>query len=89
MIIEAIFNLLFGLINLIIGLLPHIPDFDENMLSDFHSALETIFDNTGLLGFFFPIATIKVLLPLVIIAVNFEHIYHGALWVVTWIKSHN
>lgn len=88
MIIEAIFNLIFGLVTTLLNLLPSLPDFNENMLSDFHTALETIFDNAGLLGFFFPISTIKVLLPLVILVINFEHIYHASIWVINWIKEH-
>lgn len=89
MIIEALFNLIFALVNLILNLLPELPNFDENLLDNFHLALQTIFDNTGLLGFFIPISTIKVLIPLVILVLNFEHIYHFALWVISWIKSHN
>ena len=88
MIIQALFDIILGLLDLIISLLPSLPDFDENMLSDFHTALTTIFDNTGLLGFFFPISSIKIFIPLVIIALNFENIYHMLMWVVTWIKSH-
>lgn len=89
MIIETLFNLIFGLINLVFNLLPSLPDFSENMLTDFHTALETIFDNTGLLGFFFPISSIKLFIPLVILVINFEHVYNAALWVITWIKSHD
>ena len=89
MIIEALFNLVFGLINLILNMLPSLPDFDTNLLTNFHNALQTIFDNTGLLGFFIPIDTIKTLIPLVILVLNFEHIYHFALWVISWIKNHN
>lgn len=88
MIVEALFNLIFGLVNLILGLLPSLPDFDESLLLDFHTALQTIFDNTDLLGFFFPISTIKILIPLVLLVINFEHIYNFALWVITWIKPH-
>ncbi len=88
MIIEALFNLIFGILDGLFSILPSIPDFDTNMLSDFHTALQTIFDNAGLLGFFFPIASIKVLIPLVILVINFEHIYHGFMWVLTWFKEH-
>lgn len=89
MIIEALFNLIFGLVNLIINLLPSLPDFDESLLADFNAALDTIFENAYMLGFFFPIDTIKVYIPLILLVINFEHIYNLAMWVITWIKSHN
>lgn len=89
MIIEALFNLIFGLVNLILSMLPSLPNFDESLLADFNAALDTIFSNAQLLGFFFPIETIKVYIPLVLLVINFEHIYNLALWVITWIKSHN
>ena len=89
MIIEALFNLIFGLVNLILTLLPNLPNFDESLLVDFNTALDTIFDNASLLGFFFPIDTIKLYIPLVLLVINFEHIYHLSLWVISWIKPHN
>lgn len=88
MIIELLFNLIFGLINFILDLLPSVPNFDPALLNDFNYVLDLIFENAKLLGFFFPVNTIKVYLPLVLIVINFEHIYNLAMWVVTWIKSH-
>lgn len=88
MIVQALFNLIFGLINFILGLLPSLPNFNESSLSDFNQTLDIIFDNAGLLGFFFPISTIKVYIPLVLLAINFEHIYKISIWVISWFKSH-
>lgn len=89
MIIEKLFDLIFGVVELILDILPDLPSFDETLLDDFRFVLDTIFDNAHLLGFFFPIDTIKLLIPLSLIVVNFNHVYRGALWVVSWIKSHN
>ena len=44
--------------------------------------MTTIFDNLDLLGIFIRIDTIKILVPLVVIAYNFEHIYHFVIWLV-------
>lgn len=88
MIIEAILNGIFTLLKFVISKLPSIPDFSPGMLDSFDKFLKTIFSNTKLLGFFFPINTIKVLIPLVIVVLNFEHIYHLLIWVISWIKSH-
>lgn len=89
MILEAIFNLLFGLVNLIIGLIPPLPSLPESSLDSLHSALDTIFSNAQLLGFFFPIELGKLLLEIVILVLTAYHVYKLALWVVTWIKSHD
>lgn len=89
MIVEALFNLIFGLVNLIIDLLPSLPSFDGSLLVDFNNALDIIFENAKLVGFFFPVETVKVYIPLVLLVINFEHIYNLSMWVITWIKSHN
>lgn len=82
MIIEAIFNLVKQLLLVLFALLPDIPDFDINLLDSLTSYINLIFDNLDLLGFFVDISTIKILVPLIIIVINFEHIYHFALWVI-------
>lgn len=81
MILEAIFNLVKGLLELIFALLPDVPDLDITLLDSLTTFIEYVFNNLGLLGFFIRISTIKALVPLIIIAANFEHIYHFALWI--------
>ncbi len=88
MIIEALFNLLFGLVKLIFSLIPPLPGLDENALTSLHEALDTIFNNANLLGFFFPIDLAKMLLEIVIIILTAYETYKLALWVITWVKSH-
>lgn len=88
MIVEALLNAIFILLTTVISKLPDIPDISPGMIDSFDKFLKTIFSNTRLLGFFFPINTIKVFIPLVLIVLNFEHIYHLLIWVISWIKSH-
>lgn len=82
MILEAIFSLIKILLDFVFALLPNVPNFDIALLSSLNTYIDLIFDNLGLLGFFVDINTVKVLVPLVIIAINFEHVYHFALWVI-------
>lgn len=70
------------LIEFVFALLPNIPSFNVKLLDDLTTYINMIFDNLGLLGFFVDVSTIKVIIPLLIIAINFEHIYHFALWVI-------
>lgn len=82
MILEAIMNLVKVLLNVVFALLPDVPNFDITLLDSLTQYINMIFNNLGLLGFFVRISTIKALVPLVIIAINFEDIYHFIMWVV-------
>lgn len=82
MIIEVIINLVTILLKFIFDLLPDVPDFPQSLLSSIDNVTSVVFNNLSLLGLFVRIDTIKILVPLVIIVVNFEHIYHFAMWVI-------
>lgn len=82
MIIEALVNLVTNLLKVVFNLLPNIPQLPDGLLSSFDNVMNTIFDNLNLLGIFVRIDTIKILVPLVIIVYNFEHIYHFAIWLI-------
>lgn len=81
MILKAIFEAILGLLKIIFGLLPNVPSFPDSLLSSLDTVFDTIFNNLDLLGLFVRIDTIKILVPLVVIAVNFEHIYHFTMWI--------
>lgn len=82
MILKAIFDLILFLLKTIFGILPNIPQLPNSLLSSLNTVFNTIFNNLGLLGIFVRIDTIKILVPLLIIVVNFEHIYHFTMWIV-------
>ncbi len=82
MILKAIFDAILTLLKLIFGILPSIPDLPDSILNSLETVFSTIFDNLDLLGLFVRIDTIKTLVPLLIIAINFEHIYHFTMWIV-------
>lgn len=82
MIIEALVNLVTSLLKIVFNLLPNVPQLPDNLLSSLDRVMTTIFDNLDLLGIFIRIDTIKILVPLVVIAYNFEHIYHFVIWLV-------
>lgn len=82
MIIEAIVNLVTIMLKSIFNLLPNVPNFPQSLLDSIDNVTGIIFNNLNLLGLFVRIDTIKILVPLVIVAVNFEHIYHFAIWLI-------
>lgn len=82
MIVEAIINLVTIFLKFIFDLLPSIPDFPQSLLISIDNVTSVIFGNLNLLGLFVRIDTIKILVPLIIVVVNFERIYHFAIWVI-------
>ncbi len=80
MILEIFLEVVYSLIALIFAIIPDIPQIEITLLADLNSFVDLIFDNLGLLGFFVDIDTIKTLVPLLVIVLNFEHIYHFIIW---------
>lgn len=67
-------DFLFGWINL--------PDFPETLKNSITVFFDLIFDNLTFLGFFIRPATLKIVIPLLIILLNFEYIYRFLMWIV-------
>lgn len=74
-------EVLFGWINL--------PDFPSGLTGSIDSFLDLVFDNLSLLGFFIRPSTLKVVIPILIILINFEWIYHLTMWIVKKIPFFN
>ncbi len=87
MILENFLNILLSSIEVILSILPDIPSLSDELLSSAYSFIDLIFDNVGLLGLFIPISTIKVVVPLVLVIVNFDKIYKLTMWVLNKIPK--
>ena len=53
----------------------------ELVINSINNFLDLIFNNAGLVGLFLPLDLVKVILPLVLIVINFNYIYGLILWV--------
>ena len=82
MILELIITGITTILKIVLGILPNIPQLPDSITSSIDRVMNVIFNNVGLLGIFVRISTIKLLVPLVIIVVNFEHIYHFVMWII-------
>ena len=82
MIVEAILNLILLLLKTVFALLPNIPAMDIGLVNSLNGFVNIIFSNLSLLGIFIRIDTIKILVPLILIAVNFEQVYKFIMWVI-------
>ena len=87
MILENLLDILLSSIEVILSILPDIPSLPDELLSSAYSFIDLIFDNVGLLGLFIPISTIKVVVPLVLVIVNFDKIYKLTMWVLNKIPK--
>lgn len=86
MIFTKIITLIFDLLTSFFDLLPSLPDIPVSIINSLNSFLDLIFSNLNLLGFFVRLDTVKILFPLVILVLNFEHIYSGIMWIYRKIK---
>lgn len=81
MLVESLFNGVTSLIDGILNLLDVLPEFPEDLVTSMDSFFFLIFDNLSLLGFFVRLDTVKILIPLVIVVMNFEDIYAFVMWI--------
>ena len=72
--LEILIHLLFGWIN--------IPAFPEDLKNNINSFLDLIFGNLSMLGFFVRPTTLKIVVPLLIIVINFKYIYKISMWLI-------
>lgn len=88
MIIEAILNLVFTVLQFAFGWI-NLPAFPENLKTTIDTFLSLIFDNLTILGFFIRPTTIAITVPILIILLNFEHVYKFTMWIIKKIPMLN
>lgn len=81
MIIENLINVLIMSVQAVLSLIPSLPSLPFDLVEGSYAFIDLIFDNIGLLGLFIPITTIKIVIPLVILIINFDKIYRLVIWV--------
>ncbi len=72
--LEIVIHLLFGWIN--------IPAFPSGLKSNINSFLDLVFGNLSMLGFFIRPSTLRIVIPLLIIVINFKYIYIISMWLI-------
>ena len=82
MLVEALFTVGKWLLTALFSLLDLLPDFPESLVSSLNRFFDLIFGNMSVLGFFVPLDTLKVLIPLTIAVIKFEDIYTFFMWII-------
>lgn len=80
MIIEGLLNLIKTLLFAVFSWI-NLPAFPEGLTTSINTFIDLIFDNITLLGFFIRPATITIIVPALIILLNFEQIYKLTMWI--------
>lgn len=89
MITQALCWLVEFLLNAILMLLDILPDFPASFVNVLNEFFGLIFDNVFLLSFFVRISTIKIAIPILIVVMNFEHVYRFIMWILRKIPALN
>lgn len=88
MIIQLILNLLKTLLFSVFSWI-NLPQFPEGLTNSLDSFIDLIFDNLNLLGFFIRPATITIVIPVLIILINFDKVYKLTMWILKKIPMLN
>lgn len=88
MIIQAILDLLKGVLFLIFGWI-NLPDMPLDITNTINSFFDLIFNNLDLLGLIIRPSTIKIAVPILIVIMNFEKLYHLTMWILKKIPMLN
>jgi len=80
LLVEALFTAVTWLIDAILNVLDVLPDFPAELVTSVEEFFSLIFDNLSILGFFLPLSTVKILIPLVLLVINFEDVYAFVMW---------
>lgn len=80
MILQAVFDLVSALIKLVFGWinLPDMPDAVMSVIDELFTLLE---GSVGLMGIFIDLNMVKILLPVLLIVVNFEHVWSFTMFI--------
>lgn len=82
MILEWLFAAFIGILKTLFALIPNLPPLPSFLINSLEDFTNLIFANVQLLGYFISIPMIKVLVPLIIVVENFEHVYNFVIWII-------
>ena len=80
MIIKALFELFYGLITIVFGWI-NLPNLPDNILSIIDELVDVLLGAVSLLSIFLDFSVLKILLPVLLIVINFEHIYKLTMYI--------
>lgn len=80
MILEILLNAIMSLLKMCFSWIS-LPQFPGDLTTSISSFLDLIFNNLSLLGFFIRPSTLVVVIPVLIILLNFDEVYKFTMWI--------
>ncbi len=80
MIVEALLNLVLNLLKLVFGWI-NLPDMPDSVMAVIDKLFEALEGAVGLFGIFVDLNMVKILLPVLLIVVNFEHVWKFTMFI--------
>lgn len=81
MIIKGLFELVYGLLNIVLTPFQIVPNMPSGVTASINALVDFMFAPVRILLFFVNVDVVRPLIPLVIIVMNMEHIWDGIMWV--------
>ena len=88
MIIQMLLNLVFTVLKFAFGWI-NLPNFPDQLRTTIDTFFSFIFDNLTILGFFIRPLTITIVIPILIIVLNFDDVYKFTMWILKKIPMLN
>lgn len=84
MIVEGILNALKTVIFAIFSWidLPNMSDYGTGFTDIFELIADMLYSSRGIINLFLPWDIVRFGFPIIIVVINFEHIYHFVMWVI-------
>lgn len=81
MILEAVFNLVGGLLKLVFGWI-NLPDMPASVMAVIDKLFSVLGGSIGMIGVFIDLDMVKILLPVLLIVVNFEEVWKFTMFII-------
>lgn len=80
MILEAVFNLVSGLVKIVFGWI-NLPDLPGSITSVIDELFALISGSVGIIGIFVDLNMVKILLPVFLIVINFDEVWKFTMFI--------
>ena len=80
MILEAVFNLVSGLVKIVFGWI-NLPDLPDSITSVIDELFALISGSVGIIGIFVDLNMVKILLPVLLIVINFDEVWKFTMFI--------
>lgn len=80
MILEAVFNLVSGLVKIVFGWI-NLPDLPDSITSVIDELFALISGSVGIIGIFVDLNMVKILFPVLLIVINFDEVWKFTMFI--------